>query len=103
MTKAEIVSKISEKLGIEKTEVQNIVEHFMDGIKESLESGYNVYLRGFGSFIIKARAEKTGRNISKNTTITIPAHNIPAFKPAKVFVQSIKTKVKVKEKTTKKK
>ena len=75
----------------------------MDGIKESLESGDNVYLRGFGSFIIKTRAEKTGRNISKNTTITIPAHNIPAFKPAKVFVQSIKTKVKVKEKTTKKK
>ncbi|EJU34541.1 MULTISPECIES: HU family DNA-binding protein [Capnocytophaga] len=103
MTKAEIVAKISEKLGVEKTEVQNIVEHFMDGIKESLESGDNVYLRGFGSFIIKARAEKTGRNISKNTTITIPAHNIPAFKPAKVFVQSIKTKVKVKEKTTKKK
>ena len=83
--------------------MQNIVEHFMDGIKESLESGDNVYLRGFGSFIIKTRAEKTGRNISKNTTITIPAHNIPAFKPAKVFVQSIKTKVKVKEKTTKKK
>ena len=68
MTKAEIVAKISEKLGVDKTEVQNIVEHFMEGIKDSLESGDNVYLRGFGSFIIKARAEKTGRNISKNTT-----------------------------------
>jgi len=91
MTKAEIVAKISEKLGIEKTEVQNVVEHFMEGIKDSLEKGDNVYLRGFGSFIVKTRAEKTGRNISKNTTITIPAHNIPAFKPAKVFVQSVKT------------
>ena len=97
MTKAEIVAKISEKLGVEKTEVQNIVEHFMDGIKESLESGDNVYLRGFGSFIIKTRAEKTGRNISKNTTIKIPAHNIPAFKPAKVFVEGVKAKVKVKK------
>ncbi|EGD33512.1 MULTISPECIES: HU family DNA-binding protein [unclassified Capnocytophaga] len=105
MTKAEIVAKISEKLGIEKTEVQNTVEHFMEEIKASLEKGDNVYLRGFGSFIVKARAEKTGRNISKNTTITIPAHNIPAFKPAKVFVQAVKTKVKVKAKakTAKKK
>ncbi|ATA86330.1 HU family DNA-binding protein [Capnocytophaga gingivalis] len=99
MTKAEIVAKISEKLGIEKTEVQNVVEHFMEGIKDSLEKGDNVYLRGFGSFIVKTRAEKTGRNISKNTTITIPAHNIPAFKPAKVFVQSVKTKVKVETKS----
>ena len=98
MTKAEIVAKISEKLGIEKTEVQNVVEHFMEEIKSSLEKGDNVYLRSFGSFIIKGRAEHTGRTISKNTTITIPAHNIPAFKPAKVFVQSVKTKVKVKTK-----
>ena len=103
MTKAEIVSKISDKLGLDRNDVQLTVENFMDEVISSLESGQNVYLRGFGSFIIKARAEKTGRNISKNTTITIPAHNIPAFKPAKVFVQSIKTKVKVKEKTTKKK
>ena len=103
MTKAEIVSKISDKLGLDRNDVQLTVENFMDEVINSLESGQNVYLRGFGSFIIKARAEKTGRNISKNTTITIPAHNIPAFKPAKVFVQSIKTKVKVKEKTTKKK
>jgi len=68
----------------------------MDEIKNSLNEGENVYLRGFGSFIIKTRAEKTGRNISKNTTIKIPAHNIPAFKPAKVFVNSVKANVKVK-------
>lgn len=97
MTKADLVAKISEKLGIEKGDVQATVETFMEEVKTSLESGDNVYLRGFGSFIIKARAEKTGRNISKNTTIKIPAHNIPAFKPAKVFVQGVKTKVKIKK------
>ena len=97
MTKAEIVAKISDKLGVDKADVQAIVENFMDEIKGSLEKGDNVYLRGFGSFIIKPRAEKTGRNISKNTTITIPAHNIPSFKPAKVFVQGVKDNVKVKK------
>ncbi len=96
MTKADIVAKISERLGMEKNEVQATVETFMDEVKNSLEGGDNVYLRGFGSFIIKTRAEKTGRNISKNTTIKIPAHNIPAFKPAKVFVESVKTNVDVK-------
>ena len=97
MTKAEIVAKISDKLGVDKADVQAIVENFMDEIKGSLEKGDNVYLRGFGSFIIKTRAEKTGRNISKNTTITIPAHYIPSFKPAKVFVQGVKDNVKVKK------
>jgi DNA-binding protein HU-beta len=96
MTKADIVSKISEKLGMEKTDVQAAVESFMNEVKGSLETGENVYLRGFGSFIVKTRAEKTGRNISKNTTIKIPAHNIPAFKPAKVFVEGVKENVKVK-------
>jgi DNA-binding protein HU-beta len=96
MTKADIVNKISEKLGIEKGDVQATVEAVMEEIKTSLESGENVYLRGFGSFIIKTRAEKTGRNISKNTTIKIPAHNIPAFKPAKVFVEGVKSNVTVK-------
>ena len=96
MTKADLVSKISDKLGIEKGDVQATVESFMNEVKSSLEDGDNVYLRGFGSFIVKTRAEKTGRNISKNTTIKIPAHNIPAFKPAKVFVESVKTNVKVK-------
>lgn len=96
MTKADLVSKISEKLGMEKTDVQATLESFMDEVKDSVESGENVYLRGFGSFIVKKRAEKTGRNISKNTTIKIPAHNIPAFKPAKVFVEGVKDNVKVK-------
>jgi DNA-binding protein HU-beta len=96
MTKAEIVSNISEKSGIEKADVLTAVEAFMEEVKNSLEQGDNVYLRGFGSFIIKTRAEKTGRNISKNTTIKIPAHNIPAFKPAKVFVEGVKGKVSVK-------
>ncbi|MFD1293170.1 HU family DNA-binding protein [Lutibacter holmesii] len=96
MTKAEIVSSISDKSGIEKADVLATVEAFMEEVKTSLEQGDNVYLRGFGSFIIKTRAEKTGRNISKNTTIKIPAHNIPSFKPAKVFVEGVKTKVSVK-------
>ena len=96
MTKADIVAEIAEKTGLEKVDVQITVEAFMEKVKESLEAGENVYLRGFGSFIIKERAKKTGRNISKNTTIIIPAHNIPSFKPAKVFVDGVKTKVKVK-------
>ncbi|MDN6279884.1 MAG: HU family DNA-binding protein [Psychroflexus sp.] len=96
MTKADIVANISDKLGLEKAEVQATVETFMAEVKDSLENGDNVYLRGFGSFVVKKRAEKTGRNISKNTTIKIPAHNIPAFKPAKVFIEGVKTKVEVK-------
>jgi DNA-binding protein HU-beta len=96
MTKADIVAKISDKLGMEKGDVQATVETFMNEVKNSLEGGDNVYLRGFGSFIVKKRAEKTGRNISKNTTIKIPAHNIPAFKPAKIFVEGVKSNVKVK-------
>ena len=96
MTKADIVAKVSDKLGMEKGDVQATVETFMNEVKNSLEGGDNVYLRGFGSFIVKKRAEKTGRNISKNTTIKIPAHNIPAFKPAKIFVEGVKTNVKVK-------
>ena len=95
MTKAEIVSNIAEKSGLEKADVLRVVEDLMTEVKDALESGNNVYLRGFGSFIVKKRAEKTGRNITKNTTIKIPAHNIPAFKPAKVFVEGVKTKVKV--------
>ena len=96
MTKADIINEIAEKTGIEKVAVQATVEAFMNSIKGSLEQGENVYLRGFGSFIIKERAQKTGRNISKNTTIIIPAHNIPAFKPAKTFVKLVKDNVAVK-------
>ena len=84
------------KMGIEKADVQATVESFMKEVISSLENGENVYLRGFGSFIVKTRAEKTGRNISKNTTIKIPAHNIPAFKPAKTFLEGVKSKVQVK-------
>ncbi|MBM3403330.1 MAG: integration host factor subunit beta [Bacteroidetes bacterium] len=94
MTKAEIISEIASKTGIEKVAVQASVEAFMETLKQSLVKGENVYLRGFGSFIIKKRAKKTGRNISRNTTIVIPAHNIPAFKPAKVFMNKVKSSVK---------
>lgn len=91
MTKAEIVADVANKTGVEKVAVQAVVESFMEVVKSSMMNGENVYLRGFGSFTIKKRAEKTGRNISKNTTIIIPAHNIPAFKPAKSFVSQVKT------------
>ena len=96
MTKADIVSSISDKSGIEKADLLATVEAFMAEVKGALEDGDNVYLRGFGSFVIKKRAEKTGRNISKNTTIKIPAHNIPSFKPAKTFVEGVKNNVAVK-------
>jgi len=90
MTKADIVAEIADRTGIEKVAVQTTVEAFMNTIKGSLEAGDNVYLRGFGSFIVKKRAQKTGRNISKNTTIIIPEHHVPSFKPAKEFVEKVK-------------
>ena len=90
MTKADIVIEIAKSTGVEKVQVQAIVEAFMDSIKTSLTNKNNVYLRGFGSFIVKKRAKKVARNISKNTTITIPEHNIPAFKPAKSFAAKVK-------------
>lgn len=90
MTKAEIISEIAAKTGLEKQVVLTVVESMMDTIKTSMINGNDVFLRGFGSFIIKHRAEKTARNISKNTTIIIPAHNIPAFKPAKEFMEKVK-------------
>ncbi|MDR2972120.1 MAG: integration host factor subunit beta [Bacteroidales bacterium] len=90
MTKAEIVSEISNKTGLEKQAVQTIVETFMTSVKGALAKNENVYLRGFGSFIVKQRAKKTARNISKKTTIIIPAHKIPAFKPCKTFVNAVK-------------
>jgi DNA-binding protein HU-beta len=94
MTKADIVNEIAKNTGIEKVTVQKTVEAMMDTIKHSMVTGNNVYLRGFGSFIVKKRAKKTARNISKNTTIIIPAHNIPAFKPAKSFITKVKSHVK---------
>ncbi len=90
MTKADIVNEISQSTGIEKAAVLATVESLMEVIKQSLAKGDNVYLRGFGSFIIKKRAQKTARNISKNTTIVIPEHNIPSFKPAKTFMDTVK-------------
>ena len=90
MTKADIVNEIAKSTGAEKVLVQTIVEAFMENVRNSLAEQNNVYLRGFGSFIIKKSATKVARNISKNTTITIPEHNIPAFKPAKSFIAKIK-------------
>lgn len=90
MTKADIVNQIADGTGIEKKVVLETVEAFMTTVKEALAENENVYLRGFGSFIVKERAEKTARNISKNTTIIIPAHNVPVFKPSKAFVQLVK-------------
>ena len=90
MTKAELVNAIAQKTNYEKTTVTPVVEAFMEVVKESLAKGTPVYLRGFGSFIIKHRAEKAARNITKNTTMVIPAHNIPAFKPAKGFMNEVK-------------
>lgn len=100
MTKADIVNEISEKTGIEKIAVQATVEAFMKSIRNSMTEGKNVYLRGFGTFVVKKRAEKIGRNISKNTTVVIPAHFIPAFKPAKTFSDRVKRYVKVAEPDT---
>ena len=94
MTKAELVSKIAGKTGVEKLTTLTIVESFMNEIKLSISANEGVYLRGFGTFKPKKRAEKTGRNIKKNTTIIIPAHHIPAFKPAKIFMQEVKKNVK---------
>ena len=89
-TKADIVNEIAKSTGAEKVLVQTIVEAFMDNVRNSLIENKHVYLRGFGSFIIKKRAQKVARNISKNTTVTIPEHNIPAFKPSKSFVAKVK-------------
>ena len=90
MTKADIVNEISKDLGLEKRLVLEVVEAFMETVRNSLIENNPVYLRGFGSFITKKRATKVARNISKNTTIVIPEHNIPAFKPAKSFVAKVK-------------
>jgi DNA-binding protein HU-beta len=97
MTKADILNEISEKTGIEKMAVQSAVEAFMKTIRNSMVEGKNVYLRGFGTFVVKKRAEKIGRNISKNTTVVIPAHYIPTFKASKTFSDRVKRNVKAAE------
>ncbi|MDR3309669.1 MAG: integration host factor subunit beta [Tannerella sp.] len=103
MTKAELISSISKSTGIEKATVTAVVASYFDAVKLSLVEGENVYLRSFGSFIIKTRAAKKARNISKNTTITIPEHTIPAFKPSKVFVSAVSNANGKKAKNKKKK
>ena len=93
MRKADLVNKISDKTGIAKVDVLVTLEAFFKEVKESLADGENVYVRGFGSFIIKKRAKKIGRHIKKNKAIEIPEHYIPAFKPAKTFVEQVKENV----------
>lgn len=96
MTKAEVIAQIAEKTGIDKSDVSTTVEAFFNVVKHSMAEGENIYVRGFGSFINKKRARKVARNISKNTAIIIDEHYIPSFKPAKIFVEKIKTSKKVK-------
>lgn len=90
MTKADLVSQITEKTGIQREEVEKIIEFFFVTVKDTLSKGENIYFRGFGSFIVKQRAAKTARNISENSTIIIPAQQIPFFKPAEDFVSRVK-------------
>lgn len=94
MRKADLVATISEKTGVPKVDVLVALESFFKEVKGSLSTGENVYIRGFGSFIVKKRAKKIGRHIKNNVAIEIPEHFIPAFKPAKVFVDEVKTMVK---------
>ncbi len=96
MRKADLIAEISDKTGIAKVDVLVTLEAFFTEVKESLSKGENVYIRGFGSFITKKRARKVGRNIKKNVAIEIPEHFIPAFKPAKVFVEMVKNSEEVK-------
>ena len=96
MTKADVINEISEKTGVERKDVQASVEAFFSVVKDNMEGGNNIYVRGFGSFVNKKRAKKIARNISKNTSIVIDAHYVPSFKPSKVFVEKVKKSVKVK-------
>jgi DNA-binding protein HU-beta len=96
VTKAEVISEIADKTGVNKDDVQNVVEAFFKVVQKSMESGEPIYVRGFGSFINKKRAKKVARNISKNTAIVINEHFVPSFKPAKVFVEKIKNSDKLK-------
>jgi DNA-binding protein HU-beta len=97
MTKSDIINEIVKETGIDKTTVQKIVETLMVTVKESLVKDKNVYLRGFGGFIVKKRAQKTARNISKNTTIIIPEHYVPFFKPVKSFINKVKKSIDAKD------
>ena len=90
MTKAEVVNEIAKSVGLDKADVLTVVEKFMEVVKDSLANGENVYMRGFGAFIIKERAEKIGRNISKGSSVVIPAHKIPSFKAYPDFTELLK-------------
>ena len=93
MRKADLVTAISEKTGVPKVDVLVTLETFFKEVKNTLGEGENVYIRGFGSFVIKKRAKKVGRHIKKNIAIEIPEHYIPSFKPAKIFVEQVKENV----------
>jgi DNA-binding protein HU-beta len=97
VTKAEVISQIADKTGIDKADVQTTVEAFFSVVKNNMAEGENIYVRGFGSFVNKKRAKKIARNISKNTAIVIDEHYVPTFKPSKVFVEKIKGSEKIKE------
>lgn len=93
MTKADIVNEVAKSTGLEKLNVQRVIEAFMETVKESVSNDNSVYLRGFGSFTAKKRAQKTARDMKLEKTIIVPAHCIPSFKPSKVFMNLVKTKV----------
>ena len=99
MTKADVITEISEKTGIDKADVQVTVEAFFSVVKNSMAEGENIYVRGFGSFINKKRAQKIARNISKNTAMVIDEHFVPSFKPSKIFTEKIKNSPKLKGKS----
>ncbi|MDZ4840289.1 MAG: HU family DNA-binding protein [Bacteroidota bacterium] len=101
MTKADVVSDIATKTGMDRKVVQDVVEQFFTVLKDNMSKGNNIYFRGFGSFILKNRAKKIARNIAKGTSLEIPPHTVPAFKPAKTFVEEIRTKVKSADKKPK--
>ena len=94
MTKADIVQQIANQTGLDKKDVQKVVELFMNEVKDALNQGENVYLRGFGTFAVKKRAKKLARNISKNETVVVPERFVPAFKPSRSFIESVKNNVK---------
>ena|ERR1700741_2825190 len=94
MTKADIVNNISNKTGIERNDVEITLDSFMKEVRASMIEGKNIYLRGFGTFVVKKRKQKIGRNLMKNTAVVIPEHYVPAFKPCKTFSDKVKSTVK---------
>lgn len=97
MTKADVINEIAEKTGVDKADVTASIEAFFSVVRNSMADGHNIYIRGFGSFVNKKRKRKIARNISRNTALVIEEHYIPAFKPAKIFINKIKTSEKVKQ------